>query len=863
MSILSVEEVRFGIYFGVGFGILIILSICGLIIRYFHPRIFKKDIRKKLETSSNRFRYKYNSSPISAAEEIFVAVFCFTSFIIFIYLTTQVTKYQGLPNENILYRQLFRKSWLICIEVILSWIFLLDYILHLYMSGNRFRFLWSFPSMVTILSILPAMYAMFSGYYFYGFQHLRVIRTYQSLQFLQYYKKTQKLFDVEKGFAGQVILLVFTIWALILAAAGFEFVVENQTINPNGLIHGFFNSIYFTIITMSTVGYGDIVPRTVFGKLVIIGLVLLSIILVPFRAAQLVDIIRTTRDKSRKKFHGHPHVVLVCHDPSVISAFLEEFYHEDRQETRMKICVLVSAGVQIPTTVLRLLQTPPNNLRSDLLQGNPLVDYDLERSKMKTAKACFILSDKFTGNWRAEDAKILLEIYAIQHYAENVPIHAQVIEQQKSLESLAPQITPISLLNLKLAILAQSLICPGFITFIGGLVKVYKPSHEVINSRNRDWRSEYLYGLGNELYVSNALGNFAGISFFDAVNIIFKETEALCIGILVHNGNQPEIILNPGSNYIIKREDKVVVIAQDMSVVDRITLLETELLEIQSRVFVCQPSKRKKGNLLDQPMQEDKRLLESSIVENANGILKGHFILVSQQFELTFKLVNFLRRFNSEDSILILTEVFPTAEEWDMIIDCSKVFIMKIEHQDTKLEKAALKDSRSVAILRQNLHAHDPVVDASNIILFRSISQIQDWTIIDLVHSSNARYLGVRAKSQITTTENVFENSYFAAGQIYIAAIGSYFSVSNYFNPGLQKLLQELLSGCVVAIAVNRHFQHFVGRKYSDFIAELGRRGCIPIALFRESEEGRYCVTNPWSSITLRIDDIALILDSC
>lgn len=120
--------------------------------------------------------------------------------------------------------------------------------------------------------------------------------------------------------------------------------------------------------------------------------------------------------------------MVIAHEPTVIPAFVDEFYHEDRQETRIKICILVSSGKEIPTQILRFLQTPPNSLRTDLLQGNPLVfifcqkkfdidnqvDYDLERSKMKQAKACFILADKFSENEGDEDTskmrKIFLEI---------------------------------------------------------------------------------------------------------------------------------------------------------------------------------------------------------------------------------------------------------------------------------------------------------------------------------------------------------------------------------------------------------------------------------------------------------------------
>lgn len=74
-----VQQVRYGIYFGVAFGILIVLSIIGLLIRCLIPHTLSESIlnyrnsigretRKKIETISNKFRFKYNSSPVSAAE---------------------------------------------------------------------------------------------------------------------------------------------------------------------------------------------------------------------------------------------------------------------------------------------------------------------------------------------------------------------------------------------------------------------------------------------------------------------------------------------------------------------------------------------------------------------------------------------------------------------------------------------------------------------------------------------------------------------------------------------------------------------------------------------------------------------------
>lgn len=99
-----------------------------------------------------------------------------------------------------------------------------------------------------------------------------------------------------------------------------------------------------------------------------------------------------------------------------------------------------------------------------------------------------------------------------------------------------------------------------------------------------------------------------------SLQTIVHETEALCIGVMSHDGRNSDIVLNPGSNYVIKREDRAIVFAQDKSIVDKIPRLETELLEIRSRIFVCRPLVRRR--VLRLPLLHEKVVEVGFLVTN-------------------------------------------------------------------------------------------------------------------------------------------------------------------------------------------------------------------------------------------------------
>lgn len=156
--------------------------------------------------------------------------------------------------------------WLFFIlEWIFTIIFTVEYIFRLYAARNTLRYATSFFGMVDLLSIIPTFLSIF----FLGAQNLIVIRALRLLRIFRIFKMGHFVSE------GQIILsalrasrtkiYVFISFVLLMAMiiGSVLYIVEGGT-NPS--LDNIPKGIYWAIVTLTTVGYGDVTPITAFGK---------------------------------------------------------------------------------------------------------------------------------------------------------------------------------------------------------------------------------------------------------------------------------------------------------------------------------------------------------------------------------------------------------------------------------------------------------------------------------------------------------------------------------------------------------------------------------------------------------------------
>lgn len=160
-------------------------------------------------------------------------------------------------------------------------IFLGEYILRLYCSPKPLHYAFSFYGLVDLLAIVPGILALYysDAQYLLIIRIIRMLRIFRVLKLGPYLKQAHYLLDALRGSKQKILVFLLSVCTLVIVFGTLMYVVE-------GPQHGFTSipkSIYWAIVTLTTVGYGDIVPKTALGQ-VISSMVMItgySIIAVP------------------------------------------------------------------------------------------------------------------------------------------------------------------------------------------------------------------------------------------------------------------------------------------------------------------------------------------------------------------------------------------------------------------------------------------------------------------------------------------------------------------------------------------------------------------------------------------------------
>lgn len=177
--------------------------------------------------------------------------------------------------------------------------------------------------------------------------------------------------------------------------------------------------MYYMLVTIATVGYGDITPDTAMGRFAAMGMIVVAIIIVPQMTNELMEILSRqsvyARANYEPKTHSASHV-LMCGDvtSSSLEEFFQELFHEDHDSSNLYAVVLQPSAPSYE--MLSILRDPVLGNTVVYLEGNALNEKDLKRAKANRAKAIFIMTNKFSGDPDEEDAKTILQQFAIQRY---------------------------------------------------------------------------------------------------------------------------------------------------------------------------------------------------------------------------------------------------------------------------------------------------------------------------------------------------------------------------------------------------------------------------------------------------------------
>jgi voltage-gated potassium channel len=181
------------------------------------------------------------------------------------------------------------------IDLIILSIFTLEYLLRFLAAPDKAKYFFSFYSMIDLIAILPVL----TGVTDVSF--IRILRWFRILRLLRFIEGKAALGNLDRDDSSIVTRILFTIFSIIFIYSGLIYQVEHP-VNPRDFAT-FFDAVYFAVVTMTTVGFGDITPTSQAGKLMTVLMILTGIALIPWQLGDLIKQIAKSGSKVTKVCH--------------------------------------------------------------------------------------------------------------------------------------------------------------------------------------------------------------------------------------------------------------------------------------------------------------------------------------------------------------------------------------------------------------------------------------------------------------------------------------------------------------------------------------------------------------------------------
>ena len=181
--------------------------------------------------------------------------------LIVIVISIIIVMLESVKSINAEYFELFYT-----IEWIITIIFTIEYILRIISIQKPGKYIFSFYGIIDFVSTIPTYLTLFVGGYnvLLAVRALRLLRVFRILKITRYLGEADKLKDALRHSRPKILVFLFAVFIITIIAGTVMHLVEGEA-------GGFDNiplSIYWCIVTLTTVGFGDIAPITPLGRFI-------------------------------------------------------------------------------------------------------------------------------------------------------------------------------------------------------------------------------------------------------------------------------------------------------------------------------------------------------------------------------------------------------------------------------------------------------------------------------------------------------------------------------------------------------------------------------------------------------------------
>ncbi|KAK2588165.1 hypothetical protein KPH14_004209 [Odynerus spinipes] len=467
------------------------------------------------------------------------------------------------------------------IDLAFNIFFMVYFFIRFIAASDKLWFMLEMYSFVDYFTIPPSFVSIYLDRTWIGLRFLRALRLMTVPDILQYLNILKTSSSIRLA---QLVSIFISVW---LTAAGIIHLLENsgdpfEFTNPQQL--SYWTCVYFLIVTMSTVGYGDVYCQTVLGRTFLVFFLLVGLAIFASSIPEIIELVGSrskysgeykrehgkscipeiidligTRNKyggTLKNERGRRHIVVCGHITyESVSHFLKDFLHEDREDVDVEVVFLhrKPPDLELEGLFKRHFTTV------EFFQGTIMNPIDLQRVKVHEADACLVLANKYCQDPDAEDAANIMRVISIKNYSDDIRVIIQLMQYHNKAYLLnipswdwKQGDDVICLAELKLGFIAQSCLAPGFSTMMANLfaMRSFKTKWSVdwYQSPNiQAWQNDYLRGTGMEMYTETLSPTFIGMPFARATELCFTKLKLLLLAIEIkgEGGGDSKISINP------------------------------------------------------------------------------------------------------------------------------------------------------------------------------------------------------------------------------------------------------------------------------------------------------------------------------
>ncbi|KAA0193960.1 Calcium-activated potassium channel [Fasciolopsis buskii] len=427
------------------------------------------------------------------------------------------------------------------IELASNLFFLFIFMLKITASKNVLKTWFSLDCLVDYYTILPIIMAPLLGRYHYIFGFLyftKITKITEAVVLLNLVDQERSIRKLK--LISQLLAAWFTFAGIILLLERIGDFWEHREILRD---LEFLDCIYFLLVTVATVGYGDIVCTSYLGRLVNIFIIVSALVSITTHISELYELFRFSRQYSGT-FNNeyHPRHAVVCGEINYdsVSIFLDAFIHADRGRYDKDVMVVFLSDYFPPIALHFTCRHDPDqrlkalikreSMNATFLKGSATSHKDLHRVKVQAAEAVIILANMNSVDPAKDDWENIMRVVSIKQLDPKCRIICVLaLFENKALMSNIPGWNEgrtdqfdraICISQLKMGMVSLNCISPGISTFLSNLlVRITVPAARKSNRKLPQWVKNYFEGTKYSLFSVKLSPSFDGMQFKQVVLI--------------------------------------------------------------------------------------------------------------------------------------------------------------------------------------------------------------------------------------------------------------------------------------------------------------------------------------------------------